>query len=156
MMALGLGACTTASSSAQVSRPPEIRTFLEAYFSSWSQGDMDTYEGMFFPRAQIMYLGDSKIQWSMALGPFIESQRRVHKQAKVQPIEKMTSFTAELDDKSASVTAKWALTTGRGTKVGVDRFILAKDFNGDWRIVSLVFYYTEPATQPPNSTPARR
>ena len=55
-------------------------------------------------------------------------------------MERYLSFEAEADDRAASVTAQWELTNARGVTTGVDRFVLVKDFNGDWRIASLLFY----------------
>ena len=59
----------------------------------------------------------------------------------------MTSFTADEDERAATVVAQWELTrgTGDGKEVerGVDRFTLMRDGRGKWKIAALVFYETE-------------
>lgn len=126
--------------SAEAVRPEHIRAFLDGYFGSWSRGDMEAYGAHFFPEATVAHLADHRVSWVMRLGPFLDSQRRVFAQPGKKPVERYTDFVAEVDDDAASVTAWWRLENARGVTTGVDRFVLARDFNGDWRIVSLLFY----------------
>lgn len=121
-------------------QPEDIRAFLDRYFGTWSQGDMEAYGALFFPEATITHLRDQKVNWRMQLPPFINSQQQVFSHPGPKPKERYTDFSAQVDAQGASVTAWWTLESPRGVSHGIDRFLLAKDFNGDWRIVALLFY----------------
>lgn len=123
--------------------PPEpegVRAFLDGYFGSWSRGDMEAYRAHFLERARIAFLGSDGLAWVMRLEPFVASQRRAFEGPGPKPKERYLSFEADADERAASVTVQWELTNTRGVSTGVDRFLLVRDFNGDWRIASLLFY----------------
>ncbi len=131
------GACK--STTASEKKPnPEIEKFLTSYFATWSRGDIDAYGAHFSPKATITLIEKGSVQWVLPLDRFLATQRHAVKSEKM--VERMTSFVADVDDVAASATVQWVLEKKNKKSTGVDRFILFKDFNGEWLIQSLVFY----------------
>ena len=117
---------------------PDLKPFLESYFSTWSAGDMDAYRSHFHPSAVVALVDQGHVILSMPRDEFVSSQTEAIARARM--VERMTSFTADEDDRAASVTAKWLLEKEGAEKTGVDRFTLIRDAKGKWRIVALLFY----------------
>lgn len=116
----------------------DIEKFLTSYFATWSKGDIDAYGAHFSPQASVSLIEGGSVRWVMPLDRFLASQKRAVTSEKMT--EHMTSFEADVDAVAASVTVQWVLEKKSGKSKGVDRFILFKDFNGEWLIQSLVFY----------------
>ena len=117
---------------------PDLKPFLENYFATWSAGDMDGYRSHFHRSAVVTLVDEGEIVLSMPRDEFVSSQEEAIARARM--VERMTSFTADEDDRAANVTAKWLLEKGATKKRGVDRFTLIRDTKGKWKIVALLFY----------------
>ncbi len=128
-------ACKSSTAS---EKHPEIEKFLTSYFATWSKGDIDAYGRHFSDKATITLIEKGSVRWVLPLDRFLDTQRRAVASEKM--VERMTSFVADVDEEAASATVQWVLEKKNSKSTGVDRFILFKDFNGDWLIQSLVFY----------------
>lgn len=126
------------SSTATEKKHPEIEKFLTSYFATWSSGDIDAYGRHFSPQASITLIDKGSVRWVLPLDRFLDTQRRAVASEKM--VERMTSFVADVDEEAASATVQWVLEKKGKKETGVDRFILFKDFNGEWLIQALVFY----------------
>ncbi len=119
----------------------DLEQFLESYFSSWSQGDIEGYRAHFHEGALIAMVSHGKIVLSMGRDEFVELQAR--ELACRNMIERLTSFEADEDHISATVRAHWLLEEGRRTTTGVDRFTLIRNAQRQWKIIALLFYADE-------------
>lgn len=124
------------------SSPPDIRAFLESYFSTWSASDLKGYRSHFHEDARIYQINNRGIISSLDLNSFIAQQSIALARSPGSMYEKMTSFTADKDSRAASVTVQWELHKGSAVKTGIDRFILCREQKGNWKILALVFYGT--------------
>ncbi len=126
---------------------PDLEPFLRSYFATWSAGEMRAYKEHFHRAAVITFVEDGDVKSSLPRDRFVMLQTASRARAKVKPVERMTSFTADEDERAATVVARWELTKGEGeekeTTRGVDRFTLIRDERGRWKIAALVFYVTE-------------
>lgn len=120
----------------------DLKPFLESYFATWSDGDMDAWRSHFAPQAHIVNVKDGKVVYSGGRDGFVKAQTIMLARSNEARTERMTSFSAEEDASAATVTAGWLLERGDERIEGVDRFILMRDAAGEWKIVSLVFYTT--------------
>jgi hypothetical protein len=120
----------------------EIRRFIESYFAVWSRGDMAAYAAKFDPAAQIALVEGGKVLQMVARDPFVVNQTEAT--ARTRMTERMTSFAVDADKDAAQVVAQWELKRGEEKEVGVDRFTLMRDPQGQWRIVFLLFYGRKP------------
>ncbi len=122
---------------------PDLRKFLDTYFSSWSEGDMVTYRGHVHEKANVTFMRDGKVQRSLTRKPFVDWQTEARERASVPGVEEMLSFTVDEDIHSATVNAVWELTKGDEKTRGMNRFTLVRDARKNWKIISLVFYVTD-------------
>jgi hypothetical protein len=123
---------------------PELKQFLESYFSTWSAGDMAGYQDHFHPQARIAYVEKEKV-YAFERDPFVRMNDEARRRTNPPPTEVMTGVSAIEDPFGASAVAHWTLREGNTTTRGIDRFILIRDENRHWRIVSLVYYATDSA-----------
>ncbi len=119
----------------------EVRTFVEHYFKSWSDQEMDDYDACFAPEAIIQYLDDRGTVRNTAKRPFVASQREVHRNSDVRNIEVPETIDVRMEGRLAHAVVFWKLTSGQQVQKGYDHFTLMKR-DGKWRIVNLVFYAT--------------
>lgn len=119
----------------------EIGEFLESYFRVWSAGDVPKYQSHFDDSARIAFAQNGQVVECQELEPFIRQQAKILGAAKGSLVERMTSFHAQSDTTTAHVTAHWELTNGSEKTIGVDRFTLLRDPQGQWKILYLVFYH---------------
>lgn len=125
----------------QASSPPEIRAFLESYFSTWSARDLNAYKSHFHADAHIFYISSKPYTInSLDLNSFIAQQSFAQVSSPEPMYEKMTNFTANADPKAASVSVQWELHKGSVVTTGTDRFILYREPAGNWKIMALLFY----------------
>ncbi len=117
-----------------------IDEFLQSYFSTWSDGDIDAYAAHFHPAATIKYLEGGQVMLSYGVSEFIEMQSRLMADARQPMHEEMTAREITVRDGVAWVGADWELVQGSSITRGVDHFILVQDERGSWKIVSLVYY----------------
>ncbi len=122
---------------------PDLRPFLESYFASWSKHDIEGYRAHFQEQAVILFIERGQVRQLQSLEAFIKEQANYLSTVTESVVEKMTSFTADEDNKSAMVSAQWVLIKGQQRKKGVDRFTLIRDLQGHWKIVCLVWYLKE-------------
>lgn len=122
---------------------PDLRPFLESYFSSWSKRDIEAYKSHFHESAVIVFIENSQVRRVQSLDAFIRDQGNFLSSVTESIGEQMTSFTADDDNKAATVSAQWVLKKGGKRQKGVDRFTIIRSLGGDWKIVSLVWYINE-------------
>lgn len=120
-----------------------LKVFLDTYFSTWSARDMAGYKAHFDPAAQIYYMEKGKVLTHLPLEPFIAQQAQAHAVSRVPMSEDMTACRVLEDEKAASVSARWRLKRGSEIITGLDRYTLIRDAQGNWKIISLVFYEDE-------------
>ncbi len=119
----------------------EIRAFVERYFRSWSDQEMDTYDSCFLPEAFIQFIDDRGAVSTTGKRQFVAQQREVHRQAAVRNVEVPESVDVRMEGRLAHAVVFWKLTSGAKIQKGYDHFTLLKR-EGRWRIVNLVFYAT--------------
>ena len=126
---------------------PDLEPFLRSYFATWSEGDMRAYKEHFLAEAVITFVSGGEVRSSLPRDRFVALQAASRARAKVKPVERMTSFSADEDEHAATVVARWVLVKDvegeQEVTRGVDRFTLVRDSRGRWRIAALVFYTIE-------------
>jgi len=139
-----IAAASCGSPSARNGNDPELDAFLASYFSTWSAGDMKAYRAHFHERAVVTVMRDGVVAPWTSRDRFVDQQRLIRERSTMRSVERMTSYVADRDEKSATVVAQWKLTRGAGVdrevSRGVDRFTLVRNDAGEWRIVVLLFY----------------
>ncbi len=119
----------------------EVRAFVEHYFKSWSDQEMDAYDQCFLPEAVIQYIDDRGNVKNSAKRPFVSSQREVHRNSDVRNIEVPETIDVRMEGRLAHAVVFWKLTSGNRVQKGYDHFTLMKR-EGKWRIINLIFYAT--------------
>src|SRR5688572_14455563 len=71
-----------AAPAAADAREADVRQFVEGYFRSWSQQDMNRYARCFMPQAAVQVIDPAGRLGTMPVGPFLKSQKLAHKEAK--------------------------------------------------------------------------
>jgi pyroglutamyl-peptidase len=122
-------------------RVDEVRTFVERYFRTWSDQDMDGYDSCFLPEAIIQFIDDRGAITTTGKTRFVASQREVHRRSEERNIEVPESVEVRMEGRLARAVVFWKLTSGARIQKGYDHFTLIKR-EGKWRIVNLVFYAT--------------
>ena len=117
-----------------------LERFLESYFATWSSGDMGSYKAHFYQHALIVSVENGRIRLALPRDSFVELQTKLIANAEAPMVERMTSYTADVDETAATVVASWLLEKGDEKKTGIDRFTLIRDDSGNWKIVALLFY----------------
>lgn len=114
-----------------------IAAFLDKYFSSWSNGDMDAYKDCFHPKATIVFLDRSNApQASYPLDTFIRTQEQAHQKSLVKMREIPLDKQITTDGNVSQATVRWKLFKGDKTVTGVDLFVLGLT-SGKWKILHL-------------------
>ncbi len=119
----------------------EVRTFVDRYFRSWSDQDMNTYDSCFLPEAVIQFIDDRGAITSKGKTRFVSEQREVHRRSVERNVEVPESVEVRLEGRLAHAVVIWKLTSGERVQKGYDHFTLLKR-EGKWRIVNLTFYAT--------------
>jgi hypothetical protein len=122
-------------------RERDVKAFIEHYFKSWSDQDMDAYDDCFLTDACIQYIDPQGQLFTTPRQRFVASQRQVHRQSTVRSIEVPESIEVRFEQKIARVVAYWRLNAGQRVQKGYDHFTLKQE-RGKWRIVNLLFYAT--------------
>jgi pyroglutamyl-peptidase len=119
----------------------EVRAFVERYFRTWSEQDMDGYDSCFLPEAVIQFIDDRGTITTTGKTRFVASQREVHRRSTERNIEVPETVDVRMEGRLAHAVVFWKLTSGARIQKGYDHFTLLKR-EGKWRIVNLVFYAT--------------
>lgn len=128
------GQQTTRASAAD----PDVRAFLETYFSTWSARDMEGYGACFHEQARVSYVSKG-VPYTQGLTDFLHSQKLSHATASAPMTEVPTDMKILRDERTAQASVRWKLTKGAEITTGTDCFTLIKTPAG-WKIMSLVFY----------------
>jgi pyroglutamyl-peptidase len=121
-------------------RTAEVKQFVETYFRTWSNRQMDAYAECFHSDAVIQFIDSQGRARNQSKEPFCAEQRSV--QSTSPAVEVPTSIDIRFEAKLARAVVAWKLTQGRRVETGYDHFTLIK-LGGRWRIVNLVFYGTD-------------
>lgn len=122
-------------------RLADVRAFVEHYFRSWSDQDMDAYDACFLPESFVQYIDDRGTITITDKRRFVASQREVHRRSPERNIEVPESVEVRMEGRLAHAVVFWKLTSGARVQKGYDHFTLMRR-EGKWRIVNLVFYAT--------------
>jgi Putative lumazine-binding len=139
LFAAGILSCSKHESSPK-DGDPAVRAFLENYFRTWSNQDMDGYASCFQDSARITFVTDAKgTLHTETLSDFLHGQRMGHKTATEPMRETADSMIVHSDDRAAIARVPWTLIKGNQRSTGIDHFSLIKTPAG-WKIVHLLFY----------------
>lgn len=116
----------------------DVRDFLNRYFFTWSEKDMEGYGSCFHEQARITLIHRETAQ-TQGLTDFLHGQKLSHATASSPMKEVPTDMKILRDDRSAQASVRWRLTKGTEITTGTDCFTLIKTPAG-WKIMSLVFY----------------
>ena len=119
----------------------EVRTFVDRYFRSWSDQDMNTYDSCFLPEAVIQFIDDRAPSRRRARRGSSPSSERCTGESVERNVEVPESVEVRLEGRLAHAVVIWKLTSGERVQKGYDHFTLLKP-EGKWRIVNLTFYAT--------------
>lgn len=124
------------------SRSADVRKFIDRYFRTWSNGEMDAYGEGFLREAVVQHIADNGQVTTQATPDFLADQRRYQamRPARETPLAADIRFEGQL----ARAIVQWKLEDGMGpAKYGYDHFTLVRR-DGKWRILNLVFYSSDP------------
>jgi hypothetical protein len=107
---------------------------VERYFATWSKPDIDAYGRCFHPNARIWFEGGE----SMALAPFLESQRRAHASSTVPLREYPLQWEVAARNGLGHAWVRWELDRGGDLEHGYDFFTFIYE-DGRWQVLALVF-----------------
>lgn len=114
-----------------------IKAFLDQYFSSWSNGDMDAYKDCFHPEATVVFLDRLNApQASYSLDAFIWTQEQAQQTSLLKMREIPLDKQIGTDGNVSQATVRWKLFKGDKTVTGVDLFTLVLT-SGEWKILHL-------------------
>lgn len=115
-----------------------IKAFLDQYFSSWSNGDMDAYKDCFNPEATIVFLDRSNVpQASYLLDAFIWTQEQAQQKTSLVKMREIPlDKQIRTDGNVSQAMVRWKLFKGDKTVTGVDLFALVLT-SGEWKILHL-------------------
>ncbi len=138
MCVLGIVMVADASCAMERHDQESIKAFLDHYFSSWSNGDMDAYKNCFHPKATIVFLDQANAPHAFpSIEVFIRTQEEAHQKSLVKmreiPMEKRITIAG----KASQATVRWKLFKGLQTVTGTDLFTLVLTA-GEWKILHLV------------------
>jgi hypothetical protein len=118
----------------------DLELFLNAYFLSWSNNDMQGYRDCFHTAATVIHVVQGQVDTTVRLDKFIK-QQTTNLASLDHPVrEHMISFTANEDFQGTTVMARWLYEDKDETYTGVDHFTLIRDTRGAWKIITLVWY----------------
>jgi pyroglutamyl-peptidase len=119
----------------------EVHDFIDRYFRSWSNQDMERYGQCFMPQAAVQLIDEHGRLITMPLGPFLRSQQESHRRAANRMIETPEKVSIRFDARLAHALVYWKLVDGNRIEYGYDHFTLMRH-EGKWRIANLIFYST--------------
>jgi ketosteroid isomerase-like protein len=122
-------------------RTPEVKQFVEHYFSTWSNVEMDAYADCFLNDAVVQFIDPRGQLHSQGKKAFIAEQRAV--QSRNAGKETPETIEITFEPNLARAVVFWKLTMKGRVDYGYDHFTLARQ-DGKWKIVNLVFYKTDP------------
>lgn len=125
-------------------RQAAVETFIQGYFSSWSNRDMEAYGNCFARGSCVQYIAENKQIHFYGRDPFLDLQANVHRQSRTRLRETPESIDIRFERDLARVVVHWKLVAGNRTEFGYDHFTLFENSDG-WKILNLVFYSTPPA-----------
>lgn len=137
LVSLFMASCAPESSGPHAEEP-QVRAFLDRYFSTWSAKDMDGYGGCFHEQARVTLVQNGAPQ-TQGLTDFLHGQKMSHATATTPMTEVPTDMRILMDDRTAQASVRWKLTQGARVVTGTDCFTLIKTSAG-WKIISLAFY----------------
>jgi len=123
-------------------RTAEVKKFVDRYFRTWSNREMDAYGEGFLREAVVQFIDDRGQVNTQATPEFLADQRRFQslRPAKEYPLAADIRFEGPL----ARAVVHWKLEDGTNPpRYGYDHFTLFRR-EGQWRIVNLVFYGSDP------------
>jgi hypothetical protein len=116
-----------------------VRRFLERYFQTWSDQDMEGYGACFHESARVTYLDQSGAPRTETLSDFLHGQRMGHKTSPVRMTETADTMEVLMDGRAALARVEWTLVKGAEKTRGIDHFSLIQTRQG-WKIIHLLFY----------------
>ena len=119
-----------------------IEQFIQRYFRTWSDRDIDAYGKCFWPNSDIQFIDARGKITRYSLDKFLASQREAHRRSRHRQTEVAESIEIRFEAKLARAIVYWKLTAGPRVEYGYDHFTLMKN-RGKWGIVNLVFYATK-------------
>jgi len=123
-------------------RTAEVKKFIDRYFRTWSNREMDAYGEGFLREAVVQFIDDRGQVSTQATPEFLADQRRFQslRPAKEFPLAADVRFEGPL----ARAVVHWRLEDGTNpARFGYDHFTLLRR-DGQWRILNLVFYGSDP------------
>lgn len=123
-------------------RTADVKKFVERYFRTWSNREMDAYGEGFLREAVVQFIDDRGQVNTQGTVEFLADQRRFQslRPAKEYPLAADVRFEGPL----ARAVVHWKLEDGANPpRYGYDHFTLVRR-DGQWRILNLVFYGTDP------------
>lgn len=111
-----------------------VDVLIRRYFATWSTPDIDAYGRCFHPNARVWFGSGS----SLALAPFLDSQRQAHAQSPVRLTEDPLAWEITGNNGLAHVRVHWELHRGAENVRGYDFFTLVHT-EGRWQIIALIF-----------------
>jgi hypothetical protein len=117
-----------------------VKAFLDHYFSTWSNGDLDAYKKCFHPKATIAFLDRTNTpRASFSLDVFIQTQIEAQRKSAVKMREIPLDKRIIIDGKLGQATVRWKLFKGAQTVTGIDLFTLIS-IAGEWKILHLAVH----------------
>lgn len=123
-------------------RIAEVNKFVERYFRTWSNREMDAYGDGFVREAVVQHIDERGNVTTQAMPEFLADQRRYQqiRPARETPLAADIKFEGPI----ARAVVYWKLEDASSpAKYGYDHFTLIRR-EGGWKIVNLVFYGVDP------------
>ncbi|HEY2881857.1 MAG TPA: nuclear transport factor 2 family protein [Pirellulales bacterium] len=136
------GAKTDAAAKADDPQTADVKKFIEKYFRTWTNQEMDAYGECFWPNAVVQYIDAQGNIETQQLREFLAAQRRFQTQRPGKEVPLKIEITPE--KRLIRAVAYWKLDDGAGrTSYGYDHYTLLER-DGKWRIANLTFYEVPP------------
>ena len=120
-----------------------LEAFLDRYFTSWSEQDMEAYRDCFHPRATIHHIDAAGRVTMQRLDDFIAGQRAGHARSPVRMIEVPLWHRVEPGLQALQVHVRWHLAAGEREVLGRNHYTLQRGGEHGFQIINLVFYGEE-------------
>jgi hypothetical protein len=131
---VSLNCCMSKSAS------PELDLFLKEYFERWSAKDLVRFAECFHDQATCHSIVDGVVAFHGTKDDLIRRQAKYFESVQDSISEKMLSFSAEEDDCTALVTARWEFEGAGQRFIGIDRFTLLRGSDHKWKVLHLAWY----------------